>query len=157
MTKSRAYFSLQRVPICFSFLLQFFIVLILRISYHSKTRNKFWLSWNVILLLRYLSRLQNKSFIKRLLAQTFLAIFIAVMRVVPACTTDFGCCMVCKPRLYWLHCTKISKHIVPEMKLRGLIPNSYMFLWEIYIFPRSVLNRSSADLLWEFTNCSQIH
>ncbi len=35
--------------------------------------------------------------------------------------------------------TAISKHKFSEMKLRGLCPNStFMFLWAIYIFPRSV-------------------
>ncbi len=51
-------------------------------------------------------------------------------------------------RTFWVrltlqkrHCTEKSKQIFPEMKLRGLVANSYIhvqYLWAIYIFPRSV-------------------
>jgi hypothetical protein len=37
------------------------------------------------------------------------------------------------------HCTEITIHVFPEMKLHGLVSHSaFMFLWAIYIFPGSV-------------------
>ncbi len=43
------------------------------------------------------------------------------------------------------HGTENSHQIFPEMKLRGLVPiSTFMFLWGIYIFPRSVLLFSAA-------------
>jgi hypothetical protein len=41
-----------------------------------------------------------------------------------------------------MYCTENPKQIFPEIKLRGLIPNFYM--WAIYIFPRSVRKESTA-------------
>jgi hypothetical protein len=31
------------------------------------------------------------------------------------------------------HCTETSKHIFPEMKLRGLVPNFYIHVYDLYI------------------------
>ncbi len=46
-----------------------------------------------------------------------------------------------------VHCTENPIYVFPEMKLRGLIPNSYtfMYLWAIFIFLRLVCLFGCAD------------
>ncbi len=50
------------------------------------------------------------------------------------------------------HCSENSKQVFPEMKLSGLVPNFCMYLWAIYILPRSVRKRNIA----KYINRSQI-
>ncbi len=46
------------------------------------------------------------------------------------------------------HCTENLKHLFPEMKLRGLIPNFYIHVSvsNLYIFPQSVLGRNRSQI-----------
>jgi hypothetical protein len=59
------------------------------------------------------------------------------------------------------HYTENSKQIFPEMKLRGLVPNFYMFRGAIYTFPRSVClfccRKIGGPIVGEYKNRSQIH
>jgi hypothetical protein len=43
--------------------------------------------------------------------------------------------------LCWLHCTEIPIYVFPEMRLLGLVPNSYIHVsLGIYIFPGSLID-----------------
>ncbi len=60
---------------------------------------------------------------------------------------------------FMLYCTENPTYVFPEMKLRGLITNSYFHIFErfVYIFPASFAAAKSVDGSWEYINCSQIH
>ncbi len=56
------------------------------------------------------------------------------------------------------HCTENSKQIFPEMKLRGLVPNSYIHVTvsDLYIPRISKIGGNPAEWSWEYINPLQI-
>jgi hypothetical protein len=56
------------------------------------------------------------------------------------------------------HYTENSKKLFPEMKLRGLVPNSYIHVSVSYVY-RSAYSEAGKQVnrSWEYINRSQIH
>jgi hypothetical protein len=57
------------------------------------------------------------------------------------------------------HCTENPIYVFPEIKLRDLVPNSYIHVSvsDLYIPRIGMPVLLQADQSWEYINCSQIH
>ncbi len=74
--------------------------------------------------------------------------------------TGIQVCNIMQFSYSYIYCTENLIYLFPEMKLRGLVPNSHIHVYvnicsqdrSAYLAAAKQANRS-----WEYINCSQIH